>query len=525
MRSVIYSSNRVTFNAISNYGGRGVSLFANLFLVPAYIHFLGTASFGLVGFLAALQMVLQLADVGMSAGLNREMARIASGASEWCDGSELLRSMEKIYAGAALVLVAASIAAAPLVRMWLRPGSLTAGEVDTAVLCTGITTAASLCSGLYGAALLGTQNHLLYNIATTAIVLVRGGGTLVMFVVLGASTNLFFTCQAAATICGLPFLYLLTRCRLPENPRAQKVVPGRLRRFLTGAGGISLSTALGVLLTTQDRFVLGHFCSLSEIGAYSAAGTLASVPLQITAPLAQTLFPRFAELTISEELRTEVYVRSMSMICSTVVPLGIMLVVCGPSFFLAWTRNAHLVSLASPVISFLALGYLCQAVAALAYHLELAQGVPKMALALNTVQAIITPILLLSLVPRLGILAGGVTWSIINVTYALLYAPLVHRRFARTAAVPFVRVTLLSAAISLCIALPLRSLLASRPQDTAISAVFLVGGAVASVLSAWAMDKHTRAIISRLLRSIGFRSVAAEPSSSIPARNANRSDW
>ena len=506
-----FSVNRLTVNAVSNYAGRCASLGASLFLVPAYIHFLSPAAFGLVGFLTTLQMILLLADAGVSAGLNREMARITAGTSEWRHGSELIGEVQKIYAVAALVVVAACGALVPVIRAWLHSESLPAGELEAAVLCTGIITAATLWSGLYGAALLGTQHHLLYNVATTTIVVLRGGGTVLMFLLVGASTRRFFFFQAAATISGTLFLYLLARSRLPTNPRSRQPVPGRFRRFMAGAGGISLSTSLGIFLITQDRFVLGHFCPLSAIGAYSAAGALASMPLQITGPLTQTVFPRFAELRAGGVLHglENLYLGSMSMICATVIPAGVLLTICGPSFLLAWTRNPQLVSLASPTISFLALGYLCQAVAGLTYNLELVHGVPRIALMLNTFQAVTTPIFLFILAPRIGILAGGLAWAIINATYVLIYVPLVHRRFAPASTVPFVRVILVNVVISLCVALPVKTILSSRYYSTLVTLLFLVGAAAICVVSTWMADAHTRGIMTRFFNFIRSSPVRA----------------
>jgi O-antigen/teichoic acid export membrane protein len=478
-----------------------VSLAASLFLVPAYIHFLSPAAFGLVGFLTTLQMILLLADAGVSAGLNREMARITAGTSEWRHGSELIGEVQRIYAGAALLVVVTCRALTPVIRTWLHSESLPAGELETAVLCTGIIAAASLWSGLYGAALLGTQHHLLYNVATTSIVLLRGGGTVLLFLMVGASTRRFFFFQAAATGAGTLILFLLARPRLPANARPVAPAPGRFRRFMTGAGGISLSTSLGIFLTTQDRFVLGHFCSLSAIGAYSAAGALASLPLQITGPLTQTVFPRLAELRAFGDRQglERLYLRGMSMICATVIPVGVFLIVCGSSLLLAWTRKPQLVSLASPTISFLALGFVCQAVAGLTYNLELVHGTPKLALVLNTFQAITAPVFLFVLTPRIGILAGGLIWAIINATYVLIYVPLVHRKFAPASTVPVARVILVNVAISLCVAVPARMIVSSWGQSSMITLLFLAAAGAVCAVSTWMVDAHTRAITARVL--------------------------
>ena len=51
-----------------------VVVLINLIAVPFYLHFLGMEAYGLIGFYATLQTVLQVLDLGLAPTVSREIA-------------------------------------------------------------------------------------------------------------------------------------------------------------------------------------------------------------------------------------------------------------------------------------------------------------------------------------------------------------------------------------------------------------------------------------------------------------------
>jgi hypothetical protein len=62
-------------NLIANVLGQGWSGLMNFVFVPVYIALLGIEAYGLIGLYASLQALYYILDAGMSATLNRELAR------------------------------------------------------------------------------------------------------------------------------------------------------------------------------------------------------------------------------------------------------------------------------------------------------------------------------------------------------------------------------------------------------------------------------------------------------------------
>lgn len=92
-------------NTIANFIGQGWVALMGLAFIPIYIRYLGVEAWGLVGFMSMLQAWFVLLDMGLTPTLSREMARFQAGAHSAQSIRNLLRSLEVIYGGVALVVV------------------------------------------------------------------------------------------------------------------------------------------------------------------------------------------------------------------------------------------------------------------------------------------------------------------------------------------------------------------------------------------------------------------------------------
>ena len=106
-----------------------------LAFIPLYIRYLGVEAYGLIGLFAILQAWLSLLDMGMTPTLNREMARYTSGAHSQQSIRNLLRSLEVLCAGLA-ILISISVWAASdfLASDWLRTHDLNVSVNDCLVV-------------------------------------------------------------------------------------------------------------------------------------------------------------------------------------------------------------------------------------------------------------------------------------------------------------------------------------------------------------------------------------------------------
>ena len=76
----------------------------SLAFVPLYIKYLGIEAYGLIGIFVMLQAWLTLLDMGMKPALAREMARFTGGGHDAQSVWDLLRSIEIVALGIAVLI-------------------------------------------------------------------------------------------------------------------------------------------------------------------------------------------------------------------------------------------------------------------------------------------------------------------------------------------------------------------------------------------------------------------------------------
>lgn len=90
-------------NVVASHLGQGWTALMGLAFIPLYIKHLGIEAHGLIGVFAVLQAWLSLLDMGMMPTLSREMARFTGGGHGAASIRDLLRGVETIAVGVAVL--------------------------------------------------------------------------------------------------------------------------------------------------------------------------------------------------------------------------------------------------------------------------------------------------------------------------------------------------------------------------------------------------------------------------------------
>ena len=70
-------------NILANLIGNFLTAIVFVIVIPVYVKYLGVESYGLIGFFASLQIIFSVLDMGLSATLNREFARLICKCRWW----------------------------------------------------------------------------------------------------------------------------------------------------------------------------------------------------------------------------------------------------------------------------------------------------------------------------------------------------------------------------------------------------------------------------------------------------------
>ena len=133
------------------------SALISLAVVPLYLKYLGIEAYGLIGFFATTQALLQLLDMGLTPTINREVAR-CSAAGNMRDARNLLHTLAVVYWVTAVVIALLIFTSAPLIAShWLQSSRISQDALINALMLMGLVIACRWPTGLYQGALMGMQ--------------------------------------------------------------------------------------------------------------------------------------------------------------------------------------------------------------------------------------------------------------------------------------------------------------------------------------------------------------------------------
>jgi O-antigen/teichoic acid export membrane protein len=422
---------RTRINVLANFIGSGWSAVMSLAFVPLYIRFMGVEAYGLVGVFTTLQALASLLDMGMSATLSREIARLSAQSGDSLEMPNLVRTMEVIGWTVAAVIGLAVVTLAPLLaHHWMQSRRLAPEVVQHALMIMGLAMAVHWPFGVYSGGLLGLQRQVMLNVITAGIATLRGAGAVIILWQLSPTVQAFFTWQIAMsllqTLMGALALWRSVPGRA-SRAKFQKNVLFGVWRFAAGMSGITVTT---VVLTQIDKIILSKLLTLEMFGYYILASTVATSLYRLTAPVFSAIYPRFTQLaTIGDDDKLkELYHHSCQLVSVLVLPLAMVMALFSRELLLLWTQNAVTVEHAHLVLTLLACGTALNGLMGLPYALQLAHGWTQLTLRANVLSVIILVPLYFHLTASHGAPGAAAVWVLLNSGYVMIMIPFMHRR-------------------------------------------------------------------------------------------------
>ena len=421
-------------NIIANIIARAWSFISVYLFIPLYLKFLGIEAYGLVGFYSTLSGVLILADMGFTATLNREMARLSVRQDSAGEMRDLLRTYESVYLCISSAVAGLIWVLAPLIaERWLRSKTLPSNEIATAIRLMGVAIALQMPSGLFTGGLMGLQRQVWANSLQVAWGIFRGIGAVLILWLISPTIFAFVLWQliSNAIYCFLVRFSLwraLSFSPAQPHPHFKWQVFRNTWRYAAGMAGMS---AIGILLIQTDKLAVSKMMSLEILGYYTLAGALASVPLLLASPIVSAVFPRLTGLVAIGDCNglIQLYHRTSELVAVAIIPAGLTLALFSGDFILAWTGSAAAARQAGLVASLLLGGQLMQALTVVPYYLALAHGNIRLNLQIGIASVVLITPLLIYLIMKYGVVGAGFSWLVMNLCTLPPYMYFFHRRF------------------------------------------------------------------------------------------------
>ena len=399
-----------------------------LAVVPLYLKYLGIEAYGLIGFFATTQALLQLLDMGLAPTINREVAR-CSASGNLKEAGKLLHSLAMVYWTMAGIIAFIVIAAAPLIaQYWIQSKTITPETISHAVMLMGLVVASRWPIGLYQGALMGAQRLTVSSSVSITMATVGNLGAVAVLAFVSPTIEAFFIWQAGV---GLVYAIIMRWAAWWVIGRSKNIqfdiaTLKRIWRFSAGMSGISL---MGIIFSQMDKVLLSKFLSLEEFAHYMLATVVVSILYVLVTPMYNVVYPRFSALIVSGDIEKlgNFYKLCTRLLSIVLFPTAMMLVVFSEELLYIWTGNSTIAISTAPIVSILAIGSALNGIMFIPHALQLAFGMTRIPLMINGILMILLLPLIIYFSLKYGALGGAIAWLTLHVLYVLLGTWLTHR--------------------------------------------------------------------------------------------------
>lgn len=422
-------------NIAANFAGSAWQAFMGLLFIPLYIKFMGMEAFGLIGFFAMLQPILNLMDMGISVTLNREMARLSALPGNEQEMRDLSRSLEVIYWLIAVLLAIGVISLSSLIaNRWVNPGQLSAHTVERAIMIMGLVVAFQWPSGLYTGGLMGLQKQVLLNFINSVLSTFKGAGAVLVLWLIAPTVKAFFLWQLLVSIINAFVLAWFFWSSLPAAERAPRFKTELLSRVWKFAAGMSGMAVLITILNQTDKIVLSKLLTLEAFGYYMLAWAVAMTLNRLVGPVFSAVSPKLTQFVAAGDLPglKQLYHKSSQLVAILTLPAAFVLAFFSYDVLLLWTQNAGAAENSYILLSLLIAGAGLNALLYIPYALQLAYGWVKLGLYVNLAALVVILPLILAGVKLYGAPGGAAALLILTVGNLIFSIQLMHTRLLST---------------------------------------------------------------------------------------------
>jgi O-antigen/teichoic acid export membrane protein len=402
-----------------------------LVFIPLYIKFMGVESYGLIGIFATLQAIFVILDMGLSATLTREMARLSVLPSREQEMRNLVRSLEIIYWFVAIFIGLSIMAISPFIaHHWVKAGQLSPQSIEQALRIMGFAMALQWPASFYSGGLTGLQRQVLLNVINIGMATLRGAGAVLILWLLSPTIQAFFSWQIIISIINTCLLSFFLWHMLPHTEKRatfQKQLLIGIWRFAAGMSGISI---LATILTQLDKIILSKMLTLEMFGYYTLAGVFAMSLYRLIGPVYSAIYPRFTQLVslADQDGLKKLYHESCQFMSVLILPVSVVVSMFSYEIMLIWTQNQVTAEKSHALVSILICGTALNGLMNIPYGLQLAHGWTRLALSANLIAIIMLAPMIVFMTFHYGALGGASVWVILNCGYVFISIHFMHKR-------------------------------------------------------------------------------------------------
>lgn len=491
-------------NIVANLLGGAWITALTLIVTPLQVNLLGIEAYGLIGFIATLQIVFGIFDLGLSSTLTREIATDSS--REQTRTVDLVRTASTIYWSFAVLIGVGLAWSTPFIaEHWFNATALSVVEIEQSLYAITIFLALRWPVALYVGVLTGLQRMDVLNLVKISCASLRLLGGIAVLV-LGGNLQLFLWWTVLTAVVEVVVHYAACRWVHPLMPWRFGVSLQVIRSVWSFSLSMSAITVLALIVSQLDRLVVSKLLSLDELGSYSIAYSAAAVASLVISAISSAMLPSFAAAYAQRQaIALQRRYDSANRVLLFSVGFAVFPMIFFGEFILSIWIGAAASSASSRPLALIAAGFWLSAALSNAYSLSIASGHPGLPLRLSALTAVPYALGLYLLTEARGVDGAALAWLLLNLCYVVVLVPMVTRRllpsssrhWMATAVLPFAGLGFATFALSKFL---LRASLANPESNMAQATALLVSIALYAAIGYYLLGSQVQSEIATFLR-------------------------
>jgi O-antigen/teichoic acid export membrane protein len=421
-------------NIFAGYISQLYVMILSILCIPIYIQYLGVASYGLVGFFAAIQGWFSLVDMGLIPAIARESSKYQAGAISALDFRRIYRILIAIFVLIALLLGAVLwLQANNIVENWLKIDGMEVWQVKYSVQAMSICIALRWFGGLYKGVLTGAEKLVSLGIFNIGIGTIRYFGAIPAMFIYGATPTVFFTYQLIIAGLEVVGLFLINQKFVPAINEGE-IIGWSLKpisNIFKFSATISFATFIWIANTQSDRLVLSGVLSLVNYGYFTTAVLIASGINLLTAPISTSLMPSLTRLHAQKNINEylSLYRAATQWVVIVAGSAAAVLVFLSHQLIYAWSGSNTLAENTSEIVMLYGIGNWVLSISAFGYYLQYSKGELKYHLLGNVLMISFYMPALIYFASEYGGIGAGYVWVISNLIYLVIWIAFIHKKY------------------------------------------------------------------------------------------------
>jgi O-antigen/teichoic acid export membrane protein len=368
-------------NTAINVGGALLPLLLSLATVPAYLHVIGEARYGVLAVVWVVLGYFGVFDFGLTRATANQIARLRNdppAIRERVFWTALSLNATLGSVGGVILFFVGRILLENLLKVAPDLRSEAVAAVPWLAVAVPLTTVTFVLAGT----LEGRERFLMVNSLGIAGLAMFQLVPLAYAYWIGTSLTGLIMSATLALLASTTLSFALTVASLPARNRP-KIDAERAGVLLRYGGWVTLTGLVGPLLTVVDRVVIGSVLGATAVTRYTVPFALVSRVSVLSRSLARTIFPRFSMLNRDDAAR--VSRESLRALAAVMTVLAVVGAVTLDPFLGAWV-GSDIAASSAPVGEILLIGFWFNSLAVVPFALLQAQGRPDLPAKLHVLE-------------------------------------------------------------------------------------------------------------------------------------------